>query len=334
MKKIFFILFLGLGALMLMQSCTKSPTETVVQPVPVDDTTWATVDTIPKITDSLDKPVVVDSFNCAISDDNANTINIGDSVTVNFPVGGCMTVNNDPNTIIKKSTKIRAEVRILASKGDLIRFHASTISNSNIIAIGAFINIKLFYKGKEIFWNAAAPPIQVKIKAPNTTQILNYFSFQPSAPNSKDSTWLPNLSSINYGLVVPYKDNQKRNWYQITSNRTRLFGCAYYIDKDNPKPQTRLNVFLPLKYTNENTLVYAVLDKYKSVIRLKPNAQGKSYGTTGIPVNEAVTIVSISKIKGVYHLGIKPVTVADSKPITVLPNDTTKSEVNNFLKNL
>ncbi len=317
-----------------MQSCTKSPTETAVQPVPVDDTTWATVDTIQKITDSLDKPVVVDSFNCATSDDNANTINIGDSVTVNFPVDGCMSINNDPSSIIKKSIKIKAEVRILASKGDLVRFHASTVSNNNIIAIGAFINIKLTYKGKEIFWNPAAPPIQVRIKAPNTSQALNYFSFQPSAPNGKDSTWSPNLSSINNGLVVPYKDNQKRSWYQITSNRTRLFGCAYFIDKNNQKPLTRLNVFLPLKYTNANTLVYAVLDNYKSVIRLKANAQGKSYGAVGIPVNEKVTIVSISKIKGVYNLGIKPVTAVDSKPIAVLPNETTKGEVNTFLKNL
>ena len=337
MSKIFLSILLYVCVLSLIQSCTKSPTDMVLPPVPVDDTSWATVDSIPKITDSLDKPVIVDSFNCAIGEDNANSINIGDSIIINFPVGGCLTNNNDPNSAIKKSTKIKAEIRILSTKGDLVRFHASTVSNSNLIAIGYIINLKLTNNrgGKEVFWNQFSPPIQIKVKAPNTNlALISYFSFQPSMPNSKDSTWLPNFGSPNNGTVTTYKDTQKRNWIQITTNRTRLFGCAYYTDKDNIKPQTRLNVFLPLKFTNQNTLVYAVLDNYKTVIRLKANPLGKSYGTAGIPVNENLTIVSISKIKGLYYLGASHVSVYDSKPFTVVPKQTNRDSLNGFLKTL
>lgn len=330
MKGIFITVLLSFSLLLCMQSCTKS-TQEIVVPGPVDDTTWASVDTIPKITDSLDKPVVVDSFNCALADDNANTINLGDSVSINFPIGSCMTAFNDPSSIIKKSTRIKAEIRVLATRGDLIRFHASTISNGNLIAIGNFINIKLTYKGKEVFWNPFAPPIQVRVRAGNTNQPMTYFSFQS---NGTDSTWSPNLNSTINGAVVPYKDSQKRNWYQITTNRPRLFGCAYFVDKNNSIPKTRLNVFLPLKYTNQNTLVYAVFNDYKSVIRLKANPSGKSYGVAGIPVDANVSIVSISKLKGIYHLGNKSVIVKDSKPITVIPEAKWTKELNTFLKNL
>ena len=81
-------------------------------------------------------------------------------------------------------------------------------------------------------------------------------------------------------------------------------------------------------------LVYAVFDNYKTVIRLKANPLGKSYGIAGIPVNAKVTIVSISKIKGIYYLGNSAVTVSDSKPFTVIPNQIYKQFLNDFLKGL
>ena len=337
MRGVLFTVLLGFSIILFMQGCTKSPTETVV-PGPVDDTTWAAVDTLPKITDSLDKPLVVDSFNCASDHNNANVISLGDSVFINFPVGGCMTTANDPSTIIKKSTKIKAEIRFLATKGDLLRFHLSTISNINtnsyLIAIGNFINIKLKYNGKEVFWNPFSAPIQVKVKAANTTQLMTYFSFQPIGANGKDSTWSSSFASTTFGYVMPYKDSQKRNWYQIFSNRTRLFGCAYYLDKNNSLPKTRLNVFMPLRYTNKNTLVYAAFDNYKSVVRLHANPVGKSYGVAGIPINAKVTIVTISKIRGIYYLGNSSVAVTDSKPFIVIPNQTDKQSLNDYLRNL
>ncbi len=338
MKGILFTVLLGFCMMLFMQGCTKSPIETVVLG-PVDDTTWAAVDTIPKIIDSLDKPLVVDSFNCASDHDNANGISLGDSIMINFPVGGCMTNANDPSTTIRKSTKIKAEIRILATKGDLIRFHASTVSISNnnnyLLAIGAFINIKLKYNGKEVFWNPFSPPIQVRVKAASTNQMMNYVSFQPITSNSKDSAWFTNIGFNIYGYVLPYRDTQRKTvGYQISTNRTRMFGCAYYLDKNNSLPKTRLNVFLPLRYTNENTLVYAVFDNYKTVVRLKANSLGKSYGIADIPVNAKVTIVSISKIRGTYYLGDSSLTVKDSKPFTIIPNKIDKQSLNDFLRDL
>ena len=312
-----------------MQGCTKSPIQTII-PGLVDDTTWAAVDTIPKITDSLDETLVVDSFNCASDRANANVISIGDSISLYFPVGGCIATANDASTTIKKSTKIKTEIRILATKGDLVRFHASSVSNNSLLVIGDFINIKLSYKGNEVFWNPFSQPIQVRIKAANTNRAMSYFSFQPvsTTSNTKDSTWSPNLGSSGYGYVTT------RNGYQIFTNITRMFGCASYLDKNNSLPKTRLNAFLPLRYTNQNTLVYAVFNTYKTVVRLKSNPSGKSYGIAGIPVNAKVTIVSISKIKGTYYLGYSSVTATDSEPFTVIPNQIDVDSLNAYLKSL
>ncbi len=315
-----------------LQSCTKTPTESVVETT-VDDTVWAFSDSTPAIIDSLDKPVIVDSFNCFTNRDNENIITKGDSLIIEFPSGGCMTSPNQPSTTIKKSTKIKSEIRLIKTRGDLIKYHLSSESNGNLIALGAFINIKLTYNGREVFWSPFAQ-IKMLVRANNTTEPMTYFSFQPSSNTSKDSTWMSSSNANPFGFILPYKDNQKRNWYQINSTKAKQFGFAYYQDPLSQQTKTRLNVFMPLKYTNKNTLVYAVFDKYISAIRLKANSTGKSYGIAGIPVNSKITIVTISKIKGVYYLGANAVTVTDSKPFTVTPNQIDSKSLNSFLKAL
>ena len=322
--------------MLLVESCQKSTTGDFV-PNPVQpDTSWVSTDSIPPVTTVLDKPAIVDSFN---SNSDESGITSGDSLSVNFPAGGCMTAPNNPASTIKNTDKVSVAVLLLNSKGDIIRHRLSTESNSNPLIFGAYVNIRLFYKGQQIFWNGALPPVQVKVRDYNILKGLNYYFYQPlpvSSTNVRDSAWLPVTNPI-IGNVSVYSETENRvvkNSYLIRTSRLGWFGCDSLLSGNTYTQKTRLNVILPINYTNKNTIVYAVFDKIKSVVRLNSNTVGKTFGTANIPTQASITLVSISNINGVYYLGTKSIVTADSTPISIKPVQKDLTEIDHFLKTL
>jgi len=319
-------------------SCNKTAVGDFVPnpPLQQNDTTWFTNDTIVPITSSLDKPVTTDSFNC-ISSDDASKISIGDSVTITFPSGGCMTTQNKPSTTITaKSAKVKANILVLTSKGDVIRHKVPTTSNGNLLNFGAYVNIKLTYKGNPIFWNTALQKqiqIRVRTKDHYPTLPMQYFMYQADT-TGKDTLWLPLVS---HGPVYPTyigggSSNSPNNGYLITTNKIGWFGCANSIPSS--PYTTRINIFLPINFTNKNTVTYAVFNDTKTVVRLKPNPLGKSYGASGIPINANITLVSISKIDGIYYWATKQITATSSNPIKLTPASTDLSNIEQYLRSL
>ncbi len=338
MSRFFKYLFLILGLTVVFASCKKTSEGDFVPNPPVQqaDTTWLVNDSVPPVTAELDKPVATDSFNCNGSDDG-NKISISDSVSVVFPSGGCMTTPNKPSTTItSKSAKIRANILVLTSKGDIVRHRVPTTSNGILLNFGAYVNIKLTYKGSPVYWNSALQKqIQVKVRTKDRypTIPMQYFMYQPDS-TGKDTLWLPQL---NHGPVAPtYVGNGSsggsNNGYLITSNKIGWFGCANFLNS-NPN-KTRLNAFLPINFTNKNTVVYAVFNETKTIVRLKANPQGKSYGVAGIPVDSKVTLVSISKIDGLYYLGTSTTSATSSNPITITPHLSNLHSIDQSLRDL
>ena len=323
--------------MLFVESCQKTTTGDFI-PNPVQpDTSWLSTDSIPPVTTALDKPAIVDSFN-STSDESG--ITSGDSLAVNFPAGGCMTAPNNPASTIKNSDKVRAAVLLLNSKGDIIRHRLSTESNGNPLIFGAYVNIKLAYKGQQVFWNGALPPVQIKVRDYNILKGLKYYFYQPlpaTNTNGKDSAWLPATNPIT-GNVAIYTETVNRipkTSYLIRTNRLGWFGCDSLVNSTSANHNTtRLNVILPINYTNKNTIVYAVFDKIKSVVRLKSNSVGKTYGTTNIPVGANITLLSLSKIDNVYYMGTKSVVVSNSTPFSLKPVQKDITEIDHYLKTL
>lgn len=323
--------------MLFVQSCQKSSTGDFI-PAPIQsDTSWVSTDSIPSVTTAIEKPVIVDSFN---SNADESGITSGDSLAVNFPAGGCMTAPNNPYTTIKNADKVRAAVVLLTSKGDIIRHRLSTESNGNPLIFGTYVNIRLFYKGQQVFWNGALPPVQVKVRDYNILKGLKYYFYQPlpaSTTNGRDSAWLPATNPIT-GNVAIYTETVNRNpktSYLIRTNRLGWFGCDSLVNYANANhTTTRLNVILPINYTNKNTIVYAVFDKIKSVVRLRSNTVGKTYSTTNIPVGASITLISLSKINNVYYIGTKSVVVSSSTPFTLKPVQKDITEIDQYLKTL
>jgi len=336
MRSLCLNIFLCIGILSILQSCQKeSQGPFVPSPVPTADTTWYPTDTAPPVTLSIDKPVYIDSFNC--NDDDGAKIFIGDSAFFVFPGGGCMTVpDKDSSTIRSKNAKIRTQISILTSKGDIIRHRISTVSNGHLLEFGAHISIKLLYRNKPVYWNSnLAKQIQVKIRVNNykPSSTLQYYKFQPL---QNDTVWLPvdnnPLVSVTPGYVGLGNMNKPPNGYFFNTNTVGIFGCDNLLQLN--APTTRLNVFLPLNYTNKNTLVYAVFNDSKTVVRLKSYPQGKTYGIDGIPQGINMTLLSISKIDNNYYLGTEVIKTKDSTPFSFTPNLTDLQSLDQYLSSL
>ena len=328
-----------------MQSCQKSSTGTFTPNTDQTDTVWAPDDSVPPVTASIDKPAIVDSFN---SNNDDNSITSGDSVTINFPVGGCLTQPNTPSSAIKTSAKIQIAITLLTSKGDLIRHAMPSVSNTDPLAFGACVDMQLSYKKSPIYWNSALAPIQIKVHDNMALNGMLYAVYQQNPtvlpiinPTAIDSSWfVPQVSpSMSNSITVYTTTSNKKTiigGYQIRTTKIGWIGCVFPFDTSSHfLPKTRLNAILPLSYTNKNTVVYAVFNDFKTVVRLSANPQGKSYGTTNIPVGYNITLVSISNLHGTYYLGTKVIEhVADSSPVSITPVQKDISDIDRYLKTL
>ena len=341
MKRFFTNISITISLLLILEGCQKTTTGVFVpNPSQQPDTTWYPTDSIPTVTDTFQKPVTTDSFNCVSSDDGSK-ISINDSFSIIFPNGGCMTTQNKPSTTItNKSAKIKANIMILTSIGDIIRHRVPTLSNGNLLNIGAYVNIKLSYKGNPVYWNSTLQkPIQIKVRTKDKyplQQYIQYFMFQADS-TGKDTFWLPVPGHGQVNQVTPTyvgngSQNSPNNGYLMNSNKVGWFGCASFLPILSKT--TRINAFLPITFTNKNTVVYAVFNNSKTLVRLKSNPLGKSYGASGIPVNAAITIVSISKIDGKFYLGTNQTIATSSDPIKISPNLIDKYALEQYLLSL
>lgn len=325
---------------MLLQACNKQTPDVFVPNIVQADTTWTSVDSITPISLTPPaSPTIIDSL--TVQDDDHQSINEGDSITVNFPQGGFFS-SNQPNSPIKASAKIKAELIVIKSKGDLIKRGISTIAkNGQILSIGDLINVRLTTKGNPVFWSQLATPIQIFIKDSKPSSSMRFITLQPTSGGPRDSAWgippPPSIPNSIQNTVISYPNPiggnlPKAPGYIYSSNNIGWFGSAIFIDSTLPK--TILNVFLPLTYTNKNTNIFAVFDNQKTVLLLKPNPKGKSYSVPNVPINSRITLISISKLNGDSYLGISSIVANSSNPTSIVPNKKTMQEINQYLNGL
>ncbi len=335
MKLIFINITLFFTSILFLQACKKQTPDVFVPNVVQADTTWTSIDSITPMTlTPPPPPSIIDSL--TVQDDDHQSINEGDSITVNFPKGGFL-ASNQTNTPIKVSTKIKTELLVIRSKGDLIKRGISTVArNGQLLAIGDLINMKITNKGNPVFWNQSVPPFQLFIKDAKPSSTMRFIALLPFSVASRDSGWglLPQSPNSFLNTVTPYFNSSSGNLpkvsgYLFTSNNIGWFGSAIFIDSALPK--TILNVFLPLTYTNKNTSVFAIFDNQKTVLLLKANPNGKSYSVPNVPINSKITFVSISKLNGDSYLGTSSIVATSSNPTTIVPYKKTMQEINQYL---
>ncbi len=328
MKRFFINTFLGFCLLLILQSCHKDSSGPFIPYPPIDqeDTTWSPTDTTPRITDSMVSHAAVDSFNYTGPTSGISL----DSASISFPTGGFNTLNNNGDTtpLSNSTQKIKAEVLILRTKGDLIRHSMSSVDNNALLQFGAYIHLALFYKGNPVYWKNPNHPFKVTVKDPKATFGLQYYVYRqhPDSISKWDSSWFKaGANSV----------TETSLGYQLNATNLGWFGCSLPINVDD-HPSTILNVMLPSNCTNKNTVVYAVFNNTKTVVKITSNHNTRNF-TTGkiMPSGLNITLVSISKLKDGYYLGKLSTTISKpTKTITPKKQVNGLADINNFLNSL
>ncbi len=118
----------------------------------------------------------------------------------------------------------------------------------------------------------------------------------------------------------------------MTSSKLHWVNCDYF--NDTTLPSTRLNISMPLNYTNTNTSVFAVFKSKDIVANLNSDAATKTFYLNRTPINSSIILVSISKIGNDYYIGKSDVTVTGSNLVTINPIITTLADISAYLNSL
>lgn len=319
------LLIIILTATFFIQFCKKSSESDVFVPnQSFVDTTWSLDTSLPtNINQSIKTIAVIDSFDCT----NDSKLKVNDQLEVNFGEKGCMS-SLSPSSTITNRVHIKAEVTAITSKGDLLRNGLIPSANGTLLEAGYIINIKLSNRGKEVYWNSKIP-IFITIKNQPIKSGMQFYTMQKNGVDT-NGIW------INNGSLGAVSTSTTSGNTTITSNTIGWFGCFKPIP-NSTSLKTRVNVSLPINFTNRNTNVFALFDSFKTVQRLLPFSTGKTYFAPNIPLNSALKIVSISYINNSYYVGVKSfVTNAQTSStlLNITPTKFTLQELVVFLSNL
>ncbi|HEX3024772.1 MAG TPA: hypothetical protein VHP12_06140 [Chitinophagaceae bacterium] len=293
----------------------------------INDTVWTKRPLTSSFVDSVSAAInnnfsFVDSF-----DVNAdNTIKFNPDLSIFFPEHAYAYRNSSyPVT----DGKINVQILALVKKGDYIKYLIPTSAKNYLLQTAGSFFVHLTKNNQEV---AMLPNTSFKIKWTNNNAFsgLNFFEGVPLANIDSLFTWAqtPN-GTISYWDSTSLGTQKKG--YQISTSITNWIGCSNLLDTANT---VRLNVTLPLNYTNKNSFVFAVYNDKNSVVRLTADYATRSFYSLHVPVNSSITLVSISMIDNKFYAGTRSVTVANANRIMLSPVKSSPAEIISLLDNL
>lgn len=272
---------------------------------------------------------MLDSFTLA----TGGTVNFPENLSLLFPpncVGSAATTPLTP--------KLRVQVTYLKRKGDFIRYGKPTMSYDYLLQSGGSFNIVLTTQnGVPV---SLAPGISFKIKYRNAapSNDMKFFYETNTWVNGADSavTWTQG-NGQSQGSVSTWQQFDTASQtiikgYEMFSSRLNWVNCDYF--NDTSQPYTRMNVSLPLNFTNANTNVYAVFKSKNIVAGLNSEASSKTFYLKRMPIGSEIVLVTVSKIGNDYYLGKKEATISNANLISVSPEPKSLTDISNYLNSL
>ena len=327
MKKILFIVFITV----LLNSCKKefSDSFTPYTNLGINDTVWTNKPLTNGFLDSISYAInntawFVDSFNTVLE----KKFKLNDSLEIFFP-SHSYSFPNTPGSF--PDGNIKVEVLALRKKGDYIKTLIPNSSKNYLLETTGSFFVRLSRNGQEIVM-AANSGFYIRWRDDNPRTNLKFFE-GAQIPN-RDSlfTWLPAPTDGYISVWDSTSLGANKKGYQLTSKSTKWLSSSNFIDTSSGS--TRLNVTLPLNSTNKNTLVFAVFNDKKTVVRLTTDFITRSYYCMNVPVNSSITLLSISLIDNEFYLGTRSVIVKNADRFSVSPAKSSVGNIINVLDNL
>ena len=243
-----------------------------------------------------------------------------DSLQINFSAGCC--INPANNTVITNGT-IHFQISVLKSKGDFIRTMIPTSSNKTILKANKVFNLKLLWNGQEVTINPSLP-ITLSWLDKNANSNAAFYTGVPL--NNPDSVFTFGTVPSNAGSVqvVNYPLSSVTKGYQLTSSVSHLFGAFNAYDNVN---NTRLNVIMPLNFTNKNTVVFVVFKNSQTVLKLASDYPTCSFYATGIPFNTMLNIVALGKIDNQFYWANNSIIFGNNNAVKIIPQEKSVADI-------
>lgn len=328
-----FLLTILIGCI-LFTSCTKEYSEQfhAYETNPLNDTAWKTSITsnapINQITNTLseNRNTFVDSFNAV----TGGTVVFSDSLKIIFPANACVAI---PGTTLYG--KVKVELTQLKRKGDFVRFAKPTTSVYRLLQTGGSFNVRLSQNGYPL---SLAPNASYKIVYRNQTvsNDMRFFYEDAVAISTQDTikTWLPsdNLGTVTNWQQYDTATNTVYRGYELTSRKLNWINCDFF--NDSTSASTKLNVSLPLNFTNNNTQAYIVFKGKNIIAKLYSDYATRLFTFPKVPVNSEVYLIVIGKLGNDYYFTSKSLNIVNANIISAQPEPKTLGYINNYLDNL
>ncbi len=239
---------------------------------------------------------------------------------------------------VKNGEELMIEIIEIWKKGDMIRYARPTISEGKPLDSGTELLITLRKKKTgEILqmrpWQRATIRIRKIDEAKLVESMFTYYgSF-----NETDSTfnWQRDTASIDKIGLSTWVDSVNVTGWQLGVNRFGWINCDAPILNDATKQYTNLTLQLPSTFTHQNTVAWVLLNNYNSALYTRTGFLLNQFYIDKIPINESVTIVTISKDKDKIFLGSEKRTIGSTpQTFNLTPTEKTLKEINDFLDSL
>jgi|GEM_PF-3351765 len=324
----------------LFTSCNKELSdEFVSNNIPVADTVWRTVlgstsadlsITIPVDTAFTDKPAELDSFDAALGD----TLLFDNDLQLFIPPYLCTGVGAGQGGGAVATGKIFIKLIQLTKRGDIVKYNRSTIDDEHkILEFARCFSIVFMQNNVElgvvtgraigIGFKDSLPKSTMKVYYGNTLAFntVSNFNWRFSNDSSKLIT-TPNI-------ILPQVQD---SGYLLSTHYAKWFGAMQRVDTS--VGTNRLNVLLPINFTNANTAVYAIFKNKRVASRLTPDAINKLYFINNMPSNTPVKIITLSKVGADYFYSATDVTAQLGTIVTATPAIATKAAIIGWLNDL
>ncbi len=327
MKKISQIPAIFLSLIFCITSCTKSTDKFVPYSTEFNDTNWspsamdAAKSTI--IITTLSKPLYTGSF----SSSNNALLDFNNQIQLGLQ-GNTYLLNG-----VNYSGKVSVNLMQLSSKGDYIRNLISSCSSTNLFDTKSAFLLNLTDDSKNNL--SIANGTSYTIDLVDTPLAQNYIYLSGSI-ETNNVTWAL-ADSTNTGYLQANSilmNGQTQLSYEIISKKLSWINFAKPI---SASILVNSNVLLSTKnFTNKNTVVFAVLNDYNTVLKLQSDDVNKVFLAKNLPLGSSVKLVSISYIDGQFYIGKHDILVSTTPQYSLKPSIIPASiaDVNTFLDSL
>ena len=332
-----FLIFILLAGVFF--SCKKETSSGFVvnNNLQINDTTWNNTNSFQslakEITEDIKLTELVDTVmvtNVGIDDDDKIFNN--DNYRVTIPKYSLM--NSITNRTFNKGA-VKIVLQATTTKGNFIRNFCSSFINGRQAQSVGFFNLGIYYNDTLLTvkpGNSVHLLIKDSLLKPSP-QTVTIYSGNGYDVTDDNFSWKVDSFSHQHLAYWNLQGSSVHNGYDVTLNK---LGWISLSAVDNSIPaNSKLNVYLPVNYTNKNTLVYAVQKDTKNVARLNSDYASRAFSLPNLPYGQNITLITVSKIDHKFYLGYSTVNYASNQTIfNVTPQQVTIANVIDYLNTL